>query len=72
VGRRPDDPVAQLALEPRHQRKRDEKRHHAHRHAQDRDQRDERNEGLLPPGEEIPQGDEQFEGQIHQRLTLEK
>src|SRR5262249_16984270 len=62
--RRADDAVAQLALEPRHQRQRDEDGHDADHEADDRDERDLRDERLLAPREQVANGNEQLEGGV--------
>ena len=51
VSGRSDEPIAQLALQARHQRQRDQQRHHADSDAEHRNERDQRDERLLAPGE---------------------
>ena len=60
--RRPDDAIAQLALQAGHQRQHDEQRHHADGHADGGDERDERDERLFPAGQQVADGDEELEG----------
>ena len=57
-----EDPVAQLSLQPGHQRQRDDERRHAHRDAKGRDERDDRDERLLAPRQQVAEGDVEFEG----------
>src|SRR5690606_38586240 len=56
-----ENPVPQLSLQPRHQRQRDDERGDPHRHAERRDQGDDGDERLAPPGEQVPEGDVQLE-----------
>ena len=65
VRRRAEDAIAQLALEAGHQRDRDDQRRDAHRHAERRDHRDQRNERLLAPGHQIPKRDVHLEAHIY-------
>jgi hypothetical protein len=60
----PEDLAADILLEPGRQRQGDDQRRHAHRDAEHRDERDERQEGLLALGQEIAQGQEQFVGHL--------
>ena len=60
-----DDAIAQLLLESGHQRQRDDQRHDADRHAERRDERDDRDERLLALGEQIAERDVEFEGDVH-------
>ena len=62
---RPEDPIAQLRLQAGHQRQRDHERHDANGDAERRDQRNDRNERLLPLGEQISEGNVEFEGHVH-------
>ena len=59
---RAEDAIAQLLLEPGHQRERDDQRHDADRDAERRDERDDRDERLLALGEQVAQRDVQLEG----------
>ncbi len=59
---RPEDPVAQLALQPGHHREGDDDSHHADRDAECRDQRNDGDERLLPLREKIAQRDLELEG----------
>ena len=67
---RADDAITQLALEAGHQGQHDEERHHTDGHADGGDQRDERNEGLLPAGQQVADGDEELEGEVVQSLLV--
>ena len=62
VRRRADDAVAQFALQPGHQRERDDQRHHADRDPRRRNDRNQRQERLLAAGDEVAEGEEEFEG----------
>jgi hypothetical protein len=68
---RPEDPIAQLTLQSRHERERDDERHDANRDADRGDQRDERDERLLALGEQIAEGDEEFERHVDTELYQE-
>jgi hypothetical protein len=59
VCRRSDDAVAKLSLEPGHQGEGQHEGRDADRDAQRRHRRDQGDEGLLAPGEEIAERDEQ-------------
>jgi len=59
---RSEDPVAQLVLQAGHERQHHDQCRDADGDPDRRDQRDHRNEGLPPLGEEIPEGDVEFEG----------
>ena len=67
VGARAEDAVAELLLETGHQRQCDDERHDADRHAKRGDERDDRDERLLPLRQQIPEGDVQLEGQVSHR-----
>jgi hypothetical protein len=67
VGHRPEDAVAQLALQSGHQRERDHERHDAHGHAQRRDERNEGDERLLPARKQVPKRDEELESHVCRR-----
>ena len=69
---RAEDPIAQLLLEPGHQRQRDDERHHADRHAERRDERDDRDERLLALGEQIAERDVQLEGDMFITAKLQR
>jgi hypothetical protein len=60
-----EDAIAELLLEPGHQRQRDDQRHDADRDPEGRDHRDHRDERLLSFGEQVPEGDVQLEGEFH-------
>ena len=62
---RAEDAIAQLLLQPGHQRQRDDERHDADRHAERRDERDDGDERLLALGEQVAQRDVQLEGDVH-------
>ncbi len=70
VRRRAEDAGADLGLQAGHQAERDQKRHHAHRHAEDRDARDQGDEGLLAARRQVAQGDPQLPGHpAHSSVT---
>ena len=66
---RADNAIAQFLLESCHQGKRDDDSHDAHGDAQRRDERNHRDERLLPLGEQIPERDVQLEGDVHNRWS---
>ncbi len=65
VRRGTDDAIAQFPLQAGHERERDEQRHDTDHDAESRDQRDERDEGLFAPGQQVTDRDEQLERQVH-------
>ena len=60
---RPENPIPQLALQPGHERQRNDERRDPDRDPEHRDQRDERDERLLPLRKQVAPGDVEFEGQ---------
>ena len=65
---RSEDAIAQLLLEPGHDRERDDHRHHADADAERRDERDDGDERLLAFREQIAERDVQFERDIHKAM----
>ena len=51
-------------------RQRDDQRHHAHRDAEGRDHRNQRQERLLAPRDEVAEGEEEFEGHQDEAYRL--
>ena len=66
---RAKDPIAQLLLEAGHHRQRDDDRADADGDTDDRNQRDDRDERLLPLREQVADGDVELEGDLHQWLV---
>ena len=70
VGCGAEDPIAQLSQQPCHQRERHHERHHPDHDAERRHQRDDGDERLPAPRQQIAESDVEFEGHDFGLLAL--